>query len=115
MSAPFLDQLRSICATRAAYPAIVHRDRVYSYGELDHMAEQSAAWLQSLGLEKGDRVVLYTSERMPFLAAHLGILYAGGVSLPLNPRFTREEMRYFLEDSGARIAVAGAESRAAIE
>ena len=66
-------------------------------------------------MEKGDRVVLATAEKLPFLAAHLGVLYAGGVSLPLNPRFTREEMRYFLADSGARAAVVGREPRPVIE
>jgi malonyl-CoA/methylmalonyl-CoA synthetase len=43
--------------------------------------------------------------------AHLGTLYAGAVSLPLNPRFTPEELHYFLDDSGARVVFAGADQR----
>jgi malonyl-CoA/methylmalonyl-CoA synthetase len=34
------------------------------------------------------------------------VLLGGGVSLPLNPKFTREEMRHFLADSGAAVVVA---------
>ena len=66
-------------------------------------------------MEPGDRVALVTGEKLPFLAAHLGAIYAGGVSLPLNPRFTRDELRYFLADSEARVAVVGAEQRPVIE
>ena len=36
----------------------------------------------------------------------LAALYAGCVALPLNPRFTREELRFFLSDSGARVGTA---------
>jgi malonyl-CoA/methylmalonyl-CoA synthetase len=60
-------------------------------------------------MEKGSRVVLFTPAKVPFLLAHLGVLSGGGISLPLNPRFTREELRHFLIDSGACLAVAGAE------
>ena len=53
----------------------------------------------------GERVAVWTSDRFAFLVAHLGVLFRGGVSLPLNSRFTREEMRHFLTDSGAAVVV----------
>ncbi len=56
-----------------------------------------------------------TSEKLPFLAAHLGTLYTGAISLPLNPRFTADELRYFLQDSGARVVVAGKVEQPVIE
>ncbi len=95
--------------------AIEHRGARYSYGQLDELARGCAARLQQSGLQAGDRVVLLTGEKFSFLIAQLGTLYAGGISLPLNPRFTREELRYFLSDSGARIAVVGEEQRAVVE
>ena len=63
--------------------------------------------MRRLGLEAGDRVAIVTTDKLPFLAAHLGTLYASAVSLPLNPRSTGDELRYFLQDSGARVVVAG--------
>src|SRR4051812_39227433 len=84
-----LDELRAACAGRGGRPALIYRDRPYTYDELDRRAGRCAAWLRGLGVGKGDRVVLATAEKLPFLAAHLGVLFAGGVSLPLNPRFTR--------------------------
>jgi malonyl-CoA/methylmalonyl-CoA synthetase len=75
------------------------------------MAGACAAWLGQQGVEAGDRVALLTGEKLPFLVAHLGTLYAGGISLPLNPRFTRDELRYFLTDSAARVVIAGDDGR----
>jgi malonyl-CoA/methylmalonyl-CoA synthetase len=92
-----------------------HRGRGCTYSELDTLAQRGAARLQSLGVAAGDRVALCTADKRAFLAAHLATLFAGAVSLPLNPRFTADELRYFLADSGARVAVAGADQRALLE
>jgi malonyl-CoA/methylmalonyl-CoA synthetase len=108
----FLNELRATFAGRAGQPALVHHGRTWSFADLEAQVRRGAALLQSLGLEPGDRVALWTTARLPFLIAHLSVLCAGGVSLPLNPRFTPEEIRHFLTDSGARLAVAGPEQQA---
>lgn len=115
MSAAFLDLLRKAFHKHAARPALVCAGQTYSYADLGDRARQGAAWVRSLGVAKGDRVVLCTSNKSAFLIAHLAALYAGAVTLPLNPRFTREELRFFLTDSGARAIVVGPEARAHIE
>jgi malonyl-CoA/methylmalonyl-CoA synthetase len=107
LAGDFLNELRAMFATSAHRAALVHSGQTISRSELDAQACRCAAWLQRLGVAPGDRVVLFTPEKLPFLLAHLGTLYAGGVSLPLNPRYTCEEMRYFLTDSTARVVVAG--------
>jgi malonyl-CoA/methylmalonyl-CoA synthetase len=111
----FLDELRATFAARANQPALVVRDHTFFYSEIDRRARQCAAWLQRLGVEPGDRVALLTGEKLPFLVAHLGAIYAGAVSLPLNPRFTRDELRYFLTDSEARVAVVVSAQRTVVE
>ena len=103
----FLDELRTTFADRADRPAIIYKDASWTFGDLDAKARGCAGRLRQLGVEPGDRVAILTSEKLPFLSAHLGTLYSGAISLPLNPRFTADELRYFLEDSGARIVVAG--------
>ncbi|MCI0376568.1 MAG: AMP-binding protein [Gemmataceae bacterium] len=115
MTVPFLHALQATIDDRSACPAVAHRDRSYSYGLLDGLARSGAFYLQSLGVEKGDRVVLLTSDKLAFLVAHLATLYAGAVSLPLNPRFTAEELRFFLKDSGARVVVVANEQIALVE
>jgi malonyl-CoA/methylmalonyl-CoA synthetase len=111
----FLDALRATFDQHATRPALVFPDRVVNFGDLDALARRSAARWQGLGVVPGDRVALLTPEKWPFLVAHLGALYAGAMSLPLNPRFTRDELGYFLADSGAVVAVVGAAQRPIVE
>src|SRR5262245_38336875 len=109
MTIHFLEALRVSFAAHAARPALVYRGRTWTYAELDSAGRRCAAWLQSAGISSGDRVAFFTPNKLPFLIGQLGVFFAGGVPLPLNPRFTREEMRYFLADSGARLVLAGHE------
>jgi malonyl-CoA/methylmalonyl-CoA synthetase len=115
MSGHFLDELRASFADNAGRPALIFQGYTYSYGELDARARRCAAWLQGQGVEPGDRVAVCTPEKLPFLAAHLGALYAGAVSLPVNPRSAHDELRYLLADSGARVVVAGAVARPVLD
>lgn len=115
MPGHFLDELQTTFADRADQPAIRYEGQVLTFGAINERVRKSAGWLQGLGVEAGDRVVVATSRKLPFVAAHLGAIAAGGVSLPLNPRFTREELKFFLADSGARVVVAGDDLRATIE
>ncbi len=115
MSHHFVNELRAVFDIRAAKPAIALQGRTVTYGELDKWARQFAARLQASGVAPGDRVALFTDNKLPFLTAHLGVLFAGDVPLPLNPRFTREEMRYFLNDSEGCVVIAGDEQRELVE
>lgn len=108
----FLNDLRSSLAAHGARTALKYGERGWTYAELARAGESCAAWLQGQGLARGDRVALVTPSKLPFLIGHLGVFLAGGVPLPLNPRFTREELRYFLSDSGARLVIAGQEQQA---
>jgi malonyl-CoA/methylmalonyl-CoA synthetase len=111
----FLDALRATFARQASQPALLYQDRSITFGELDARARRCAGRLRQLGVEPGDRVAIVTPEKLPFLVAHLGALSAAAVSLPLNPRFTAGELLYFLQDSGARVAVVGHEQGAIVE
>jgi malonyl-CoA/methylmalonyl-CoA synthetase len=115
VSGHFLDELRASYASAPGRPALVYQGRTWSYGELERAVQGAAALLQEQGMAAGDRVAVWTAGKLPLLLAHLGVLFGGGVSLPLNPRFTAEEMKYFLADSGARLAVAGAEQHGILE
>jgi malonyl-CoA/methylmalonyl-CoA synthetase len=115
MTPHFLNELRGTIADRSDRTAVVHRGQPHSFGEIELRARSGAALLRQCGMERGDRVLLVTAAKLPFLLSHLAILYGGGISVPLNPRFTREEMRHFLLDSQARLAVVGDEQRSLFE
>jgi long-chain acyl-CoA synthetase len=64
-----------------------------------------AAYLQSLGISKGDRVALMTPNLPAFPIATLGILKAGAVQVNINPLYTASELEHQLNDSGAETLV----------
>ena len=55
-----------------------------TYGELDARARRIASALRGEGVQ-GERVLLFGTTGLDFIASFFGILYAGGVAVPLNP------------------------------
>jgi malonyl-CoA/methylmalonyl-CoA synthetase len=95
-------------------PAIIYHGEILTFGQLESKARGIGAFLQDKGLERGDRVILYTPEKLPFLIIHLGIILSGGVSLPLNFGFTKNEMVYFINDSDSCFIFASGEQASLI-
>jgi malonyl-CoA/methylmalonyl-CoA synthetase len=69
------------------------------------MAAQFAHVLCNSGLKIGDRVAVQIEKSVESLAIYAACVQAGFVFLPLNQEFTPEEVRYFVENSGARVFV----------
>ncbi len=78
-----------------------------NYLSLKNISDRVASGLKEIGLEKGDRVILYMPKSVEAVMMHLGIQKAGGVSVILNPGFKKDEVAYFLKDSDAKIVVGG--------
>ncbi|MBU3585253.1 long-chain-fatty-acid--CoA ligase [Polynucleobacter sp. AM-26B4] len=72
-----------------------------TYKELDELSWQFAAYLQSQGLSKGDRLALMMPNLLQYPIALLGSLRAGCVVVNVNPMYTARELAYQLNDSGA--------------
>jgi malonyl-CoA/methylmalonyl-CoA synthetase len=74
-----------------------------TYTELDESVIRTVGYLHSLGLQPGDRVALQLSKCLEFILLHLAAVRLGAITLPLNPAYPPDELRYFLEDSGAKL------------
>ena len=85
--------------------AFVCMDKRITYDELDRMATQLAAWLQSIGLERGARVAVMMPNLLQYPIAILGILRAGCVVVNVNPMYTPRELEHQLKDSGAEVII----------
>ena len=59
----------------------------------------------ALGVAAGDRVALVSESRPEWLFTDLAVLAAGGVLVPIYPTLSAGQIKYILEDSGARVAV----------
>ena len=91
---------------RRDHVAVRLEDRTLSYGELDRAARGVATGLRERGLSPGDKVALMVPNLPEFTIAYFGTLYAGGTVVPLNVLLSGTEVRYHLEDSGAKLLVA---------
>ena len=87
-------------------PAIVFYDSVLTYGELRRRAEAIAGWLQhDCGVARGDRVLLNFQNSPQFVIGYYAILRADAFVVPVNPMLKTDELRHYLDDSGARVVL----------
>ena len=66
-------------------PAVVDREVILSYSELDWRSDQVAARLIELGVSVGDRVGLYLPKSLHAVVGIYGILKAGAAYVPIDP------------------------------
>jgi long-chain acyl-CoA synthetase len=76
-----------------------------SYAKTDDLSQVFAAYLQSLGLNKGDRVAIMMPNVPQYPVAVAAILRAGLVVVNVNPLYTPRELEHQLKDSGAKAIV----------
>jgi malonyl-CoA/methylmalonyl-CoA synthetase len=76
-----------------------------SYAKLLGDVNQFAHTLLDLGVQKGDRVVLFIPKSMISILAHLAVQTIGAMAVPLNPGFKKNEMAYLLEDADASLVI----------
>jgi long-chain acyl-CoA synthetase len=86
-------------------PAVVFYGRSISYRELRDATDRLAGALASLGIRKGDRIALYLLNSPQFIIAYFAALKCGATVTPISPVYTSHEVRYQLQDSGARAVI----------
>ena len=103
---------QNLAVSAMRYPdkaAIVFFGRVMSWAQLKHDAERLAAQLQALGVSKGDRVVLNMQNCPQLIVAHFAILRADAVVVPVNPMNRAEELKHYITDPDAKVAITTAD------
>ena len=102
------DNLADSAARHPERAAIDYYGSRLSYGELKRQVDALAGYLQRRrGVARGERVILYAQNSPQFVIAYYAIQRAGGVVVPVNPMNRTEELRHYVEDSDARLAIAG--------
>jgi long-chain acyl-CoA synthetase len=89
----------------AARPAYACMGKSMSFGELDRLSSQMAAWLQSRGLQPGARVAIMLPNVLQYPVAMAAVLRAGYTIVNVNPLYTARELQHQLNDSGAEAIV----------
>jgi len=104
---PTLPEMYKITVSR--YPerrcfTIFEPDRItLNYTEALKLIEAIARWLHSKGIKRGDRVAVTGKNAPEWTVAYLGVLFAGGVVVPIDYQLKNEETDLLLKTSGARI------------
>jgi len=88
--------------------------RSLTWGRLEDEVGRIATGLGAVGVVGGHRVLLAVGNRLEFVTTYLGVLRAQAVAVPVNPGSTPGELARMLADSGARMAVADADTVAAV-
>jgi long-chain acyl-CoA synthetase len=76
-----------------------------TFAQTDSLSQAFGAYLQSLGLSKGDRVAIMMPNVPQYPVAVAAILRAGYVVVNVNPLYTPRELEHQLKDSGAKAIV----------
>ncbi len=79
--------------------------KAFNYAQIDAQSQVFAAYLQGLGLARGDRVAIMIPNVPQYPVAVAAILRAGYVVVNVNPLYTPRELEHQLKDSGARAIV----------
>jgi fatty-acyl-CoA synthase len=90
-------------------PAIIFEEAKITYSELNQRANRASCWLQSLGIEKGDRVLAMLNNCPEFIELFLACARLGAIFVPLNFRSAPPELDYFLKNCRPRLFVFGQE------
>ena len=88
-------------------PAIIFENQVVLYKELSGMADRTSCWLQSIGIEKGDRVAVMLNNCPEFLYLFLACSRLGAIFVPINFRVTSTELDYFIKNCRPRLFIHG--------
>ncbi|MDM4718584.1 acyl-CoA ligase (AMP-forming), exosortase A system-associated [Micromonospora sp. WMMA1363] len=92
-------------ARRGGAPALTYKDDTVSYAQLWQGVAAVGAGLVRLGVERGDRVAVWTEKRIEAVEAMFGASAAGGVFVPVNPLLRPRQVGYILADCAVRVLV----------
>ncbi len=85
--------------------AYVCMDKALTFGEVDRLSRDFAAWLQGRGLRRGDRVAIMLPNVLQYPVVLSAVLRAGLIAVNVNPLYTPRELEHQLKDSGATAIV----------
>ncbi|MEM6496515.1 MAG: MupA/Atu3671 family FMN-dependent luciferase-like monooxygenase, partial [Pseudomonadota bacterium] len=86
-------------------PALVYRDQVLTYLEVNERAAKIARALVSKGVGPDALVGLYMTRTADLVIAALGVLKAGGAYVPLDPEYPADRLGFMIEDSELKILI----------
>ena len=92
-------------------PALIHGERVVSWGELSRRSNNLARALIARGAQPGDKIAFYMRNRPEYMETLAAAFKARLVHVNVNYRYTADEVFYIFDNSDAQTVVYGSEFR----
>lgn len=86
--------------------ALIHQEKRVTYSDINHGANQIAAFLIGHGIKKGSRIPLMFKNSVDYVIGYYGILKAGAVVVPMGTDLKPENLSFFLNELEAEIIIA---------
>jgi benzoate-CoA ligase len=86
-------------------PAYIDPRGAWTYGALVDRAERFGHVLRTLGIRRGERILIALTDTIDWPTAFLGAIKAGVVAVPVNTLMTEDDYRFMLADSRARALI----------
>jgi benzoate-CoA ligase family protein len=96
---------RNLDAGRAAKIAFIDPRKSLTYGKLARRADCFGRILRALGIRRDDRILLCMLDTVDWPVAFLGAIKFGAVPIPVNTLMTKDDYRFMLADSGAKVLI----------
>jgi long-chain acyl-CoA synthetase len=85
--------------------AVVYLGTRFSYGNIKDLVDSFAAALTKMGIEPGQKIIIYIPNSIQWVVAWLGIQKIGGIGVPITPIYTPQDLKYIANDSDAEAIV----------
>jgi fatty-acyl-CoA synthase len=113
LTAPHTSLYVNLEISARRYPdkaALIFYDATLTYAEFNAQVEAMAGYLQQdCGVQRGDRVLLNMQNSPQFIIGYYAIMRADAMVVPVNPMLMTDELRHYVEDSGAKVAITSQE------
>src|SRR5690242_14385141 len=96
-------------ADSADKPWVIGADRIFTYREIDRLANRLANGLARLGVARGDTVLLMLNNSIDFIGLWCALGKLGAVEVPVNCSYRGQILARVMMDSRARLVIADAE------
>jgi long-chain acyl-CoA synthetase len=101
----FIDPLKRALQVGAERTAVEYEGNRTSFRELWIRCRKLAGMVSAKGVAPGDRIAIIADNSLQYLEMYVGLPAAGFVIVPLNTRHATPELRYAIEDAGAKLLI----------
>ena len=101
----FFDQAEQMGDAPFLWDRVENKYKPQSWREAANQVTQLACGLKSLGIKKGDRVLLVSENRPEWLIADIAIMAIGAITVPAYITNTESDHLHIIQDSGSKLAI----------